>query len=153
MGNSKGHAENRSFRDVLGEYIDEVPEGKKTHFNESTDLGIGLLNELFHAFKRPQARPNSFFSKSRVHVQKPAKPMKPLERAALEYFVECGSPPLKTERDLKKSFRRLARQFHPDSNPLASAQDQKIMAAKFDRLRQNYEILLGYFFEDHSSGV
>ena len=42
-----------------------------------------------------------------------------------DYYNELEVPRTATDDEIKKSFRRLARQFHPDTNPDTPAAEQR----------------------------
>lgn len=44
-----------------------------------------------------------------------------------------------TEKELKSAYYRLAKKYHPDSNPAASANEQKTMQEKFRKIIEAYE--------------
>jgi molecular chaperone DnaJ len=54
-----------------------------------------------------------------------------------EYYRTLGLPSGASQSEIKKAFRRLAMQYHPDRNPAPDA------AAKFHDINIAYEILIG----------
>src|SRR6188472_2243089 len=55
---------------------------------------------------------------------------------ARDYYEILGIPRSATEADVKKAYRKLARQYHPDRNP-----GDKAAAAKFKEIQEAYAIL------------
>jgi molecular chaperone DnaJ len=53
-----------------------------------------------------------------------------------DFYKTLGVEKTATKAELKKAFRKLARQYHPDANP-----DNKDAEAKFKEINQAYEIL------------
>lgn len=53
-----------------------------------------------------------------------------------DYYEVLGIPRDATEADIKKAYRRLARQYHPDANP-----NDKDAAEKFKEINEAYEVL------------
>src|SRR3954469_15130982 len=53
-----------------------------------------------------------------------------------DYYATLGLPRNASEEDIKKAFRRLARQYHPDV-----AKDKKTAEAKFKEINEAYEVL------------
>src|SRR5438445_10935712 len=53
-----------------------------------------------------------------------------------DYYAILGVPRNASEEDIKKAFRRLARQYHPDV-----AKDKKAAEAKFKEINEAYEVL------------
>jgi curved DNA-binding protein len=53
-----------------------------------------------------------------------------------DYYAILGVPRDATEEDIKKAFRKLARQYHPDV-----AKDKKTAEAKFKEINEAYEVL------------
>ena len=55
-----------------------------------------------------------------------------------DYYQTLGIPRTATAEELKKSFRRLAREFHPDV-----AKDKKKAEEKFKDINEAYEARIG----------
>lgn len=53
-----------------------------------------------------------------------------------DYYATLGVPKNATKDDIRKAFRKLARQFHPDV-----AKDKKTAEAKFKEINEAYEVL------------
>ncbi|HEX7571361.1 MAG TPA: DnaJ domain-containing protein, partial [Verrucomicrobiae bacterium] len=53
-----------------------------------------------------------------------------------DYYKTLGTPRTATADELKKSFRKLAREFHPDV-----AKDKKRAEEKFKDINEAYEVL------------
>ena len=53
-----------------------------------------------------------------------------------DYYATLGVPRTASEEDIKKAFRKLARQYHPDV-----AKDKKPAEAKFKEINEAYEVL------------
>ncbi|SPE59956.1 Curved DNA-binding protein [Verrucomicrobia bacterium] len=53
-----------------------------------------------------------------------------------DYYATLGVPRSASEEDIKKAFRKLARQYHPDV-----AKDKKAAEAKFKEINEAYEVL------------
>src|SRR5512138_3462899 len=53
-----------------------------------------------------------------------------------DYYATLGLPRSASEDDIKKAFRRLARQYHPDV-----AKDKKTAEEKFKEINEAYEVL------------
>jgi curved DNA-binding protein len=54
----------------------------------------------------------------------------------VDYYKELGLEKGATEEEIKKAFRRLARQYHPDANP-----DDPTAEEKFKKISEAYEVL------------
>jgi curved DNA-binding protein len=55
-----------------------------------------------------------------------------------DYYETLGVPKTATEVEIKKAFRKLARQHHPD---MAKERDKKTAEAKFKEINEAYEVL------------
>jgi curved DNA-binding protein len=55
---------------------------------------------------------------------------------AKDYYKTLGVPRDANEKDIKKAFRRLAKQYHPDTNP-----NNPSAEAKFKEINEAYEVL------------
>jgi curved DNA-binding protein len=55
-----------------------------------------------------------------------------------DYYETMGVPKTATETEIKKAFRKLARQHHPD---MAKERDKKAAEAKFKEINEAYEVL------------
>src|SRR6187402_3131709 len=53
-----------------------------------------------------------------------------------DYYAVLGVPRTASDEDLKKAFRKLARQYHPDV-----AKDKKQAEEKFKEINEAYEVL------------
>jgi curved DNA-binding protein len=53
-----------------------------------------------------------------------------------DYYATLGVDRTASEQDIRKAFRKLARQYHPDVNP-----DNKAAEAKFKEINEAYEVL------------
>ena len=53
-----------------------------------------------------------------------------------DYYAELGVSKDASDKDIKKAFRKLAREFHPDSNP-----DDPAAEARFKEINEAYEVL------------
>ena len=53
-----------------------------------------------------------------------------------DYYATLGVPRTASDQDIKKSFRKLAREFHPDV-----AKDKKTAEEKFKEINEAYEVL------------
>lgn len=53
-----------------------------------------------------------------------------------DYYASLGVPRNAADEDIKKAFRKLARQFHPDV-----AKDKKVAEEKFKEINEAYEVL------------
>ncbi|MFT3934236.1 MAG: DnaJ domain-containing protein [Chitinophagaceae bacterium] len=53
-----------------------------------------------------------------------------------DYYTTLSVPPVATPLQIKKSFRQLALQYHPDKNP-----NNAIAEAKFKEIQEAYEVL------------
>src|SRR5437870_4602413 len=53
-----------------------------------------------------------------------------------EYYTSLGVPRDASDEDIKKAFRKLARQYHPDV-----AKDKKTAEEKFKEINEAYEVL------------
>lgn len=47
-----------------------------------------------------------------------------------------------TAKELKDSYRRLVKQFHPDSHPYLSTEEKKVLADKFQQVQEAYDYLI-----------
>ncbi|GIW80446.1 MAG: chaperone protein [Gemmatales bacterium] len=55
---------------------------------------------------------------------------------AIDYYETLGVPRTATEEEIKRAYRKLARQYHPDRNP-----GDKEAAARFKQISEAYEVL------------
>jgi curved DNA-binding protein len=55
---------------------------------------------------------------------------------AKDYYKTLGVPKNASEQDIKKAFRKLAKQYHPDANP-----DDPTSEAKFKEINEAYDVL------------
>jgi len=53
-----------------------------------------------------------------------------------DYYQSLGVPRTASDADIKKAFRKLAREFHPDV-----AKDKKRAEEKFKEINEAYEVL------------
>jgi len=53
-----------------------------------------------------------------------------------DYYATLGLPRNASDEDIKKAFRKLARQYHPDV-----AKDKKTAEEKFKEINEAYEVL------------
>src|ERR671918_1532346 len=53
-----------------------------------------------------------------------------------DYYETLGVPKTATEDDIRSAFRKLARQYHPDT-----AKDKKAAEEKFKEINEAYEVL------------
>src|SRR5215510_16067354 len=53
-----------------------------------------------------------------------------------DYYATLGVPKTASDADIKKAFRKLARQYHPDV-----AKDKKKSEEKFKEINEAYEVL------------
>ena len=56
--------------------------------------------------------------------------------AKRDYYEVLGVSKTATEEEIKKAYRKLAKQYHPDLNP-----DDKEAEAKFKEVNEAYEVL------------
>ena len=56
--------------------------------------------------------------------------------AKRDYYEVLGIPKSSTDEEIKKAYRKLAKQYHPDLNP-----DDKEAEAKFKEVNEAYEVL------------
>jgi hypothetical protein len=161
--------ETRLFSEILELYREQVADETEglnpksqdrpsPNFLAGTDLGLGLLNELYYAFKKPNRTPGPVKIKNDETPREKSRrypPRTAAQNEALVFFEKNGSGQIDSKKDLKKSFRRLAREFHPDAKATAGPIEKEQLSQLFRRLKVNYEVLFSYFddFETHSSGV
>ncbi|MEK6555685.1 MAG: J domain-containing protein [Bdellovibrionota bacterium] len=74
----------------------------------------------------------------------------PAQKTALQKMISLGATELKDavllgESRLKKSFRRLAKSFHPDHQTHFTASQKQRSSQSFRELRESYNILIGAF--------
>ena len=137
----------QSFRSVLKEKLEPPPLSKDdatASFSEGTELGLGLLNELFHGLRR-KARPLApAFQKPPEPPPPPRKTPTSREKTALDFFAFHGAQglnPDSTNFEFKRGFRCLARKFHPDAHPNSSEPRKKELSELFRALKQHYSVL------------
>lgn len=59
----------------------------------------------------------------------------------IDYYNLLGIPPEASQEQIKKAFRRLAKQVHPDTNPGGTAKEREVLRRKFIQLAQAYDVL------------
>lgn len=47
-----------------------------------------------------------------------------------------------TDKDVKESYRKLVKQFHPDSHPHLTAEEKKVLSDKFQKVQEAYDHLM-----------
>jgi hypothetical protein len=74
----------------------------------------------------------------------PAHPLTPEQRNAMEEMVALGAHirPDFTAPELRRAFRRLARQYHPDRHPATSPEEQAHLSQIFADLTEHYRCLM-----------
>jgi hypothetical protein len=77
-------------------------------------------------------------------AEPPLRPRTDVERAAWQTLQGLGAtlPPACTATHLKRAFRRLARQLHPDGHPALGAAARADLCRRFADARDAYETLL-----------
>ena len=56
-----------------------------------------------------------------------------------DYYAVLGVPKTATAEEIKKAYRKLARQYHPDANPGSSGNSDS--TAKFKEVSEAYDVL------------
>merc|ERR1711976_918385 len=59
----------------------------------------------------------------------------------LDYYKELEISSKSTPSEIKKSYHKLSKKYHPDKNPNKSDIAQKISAEKFKRISEAYAVL------------
>ena len=59
----------------------------------------------------------------------------------IDYYNLLEIPPGASQEQIKKAFRRLAKQVHPDANPGSTAKEKEILRRRFIQLAQAYDVL------------
>jgi hypothetical protein len=80
-----------------------------------------------------------------VPQPEPARRLTRPERDALAVLRACGATTLRDDcsrTDVQRAYRRLAKQFHPDSHPGGTPQELARMAAVFATIAGAYRTLL-----------
>ena len=77
-------------------------------------------------------------------VERPRRRLTAAQYDAIETLRRAGAKDLRSDyltSELKSAFRRLARQFHPDSHPTADAEAMARLASTFHQVREAYRAL------------
>ncbi|MEE8433478.1 MAG: J domain-containing protein [bacterium] len=59
----------------------------------------------------------------------------------IDYYNLLEIPPGASQGQIKKAFRRLAKQVHPDANPGSTAEERDVLRKRFIQLAQAYDVL------------
>ena len=59
----------------------------------------------------------------------------------IDYYNLLEIPPEASREQVKKAFRRLAKQVHPDANPGSTAEEREVLRRRFIQLAQAYDVL------------
>jgi hypothetical protein len=123
-----------SFAHVLDRLIDAGPRPSST----ATTAGILTAPLLFVDFTpAPRVAPTP-------RAPRPRRRLNALQQIAVEVLRREGATLTDdfTNAELKGTFRRLARELHPDMHPDASIERRTALAVRFAEVRDAYEQLL-----------
>lgn len=152
-----------TFAELLEEQLHDVREAEPAprpqayrpapvigFFSFTPDLDVAEIKYTQHArasftsvhgasAPRPEPR-----VEPRVEVkrppQRPRRVLSPTEQRALDRLVDLGATidASFTAEELRSAFRALARRYHPDRHPKASATERARLSSLFAQLRQAY---------------
>jgi len=117
---------------VLDRLIDAVPRPPST----VTTAGILTAPLLFVDFTpAPRVAP-------KPRAPRPRRQLNTMQQVAVEVLRRAGGALTDDFTELKSTFRRLARELHPDMHPDASIERRTKLAVRFAEVRDAYEQLL-----------
>jgi hypothetical protein len=132
----------RAFVDVLDEALDGyAPEPA----SRARGAGLGFATASIFLFQAglPSTRAESFATVPPPPPRRPRRTLSPGQQHALDAFAQFGARLGVdfTDTELRRAFRALAFEYHPDRHPGSSDCQKAYLSVRFSQLHDAYESL------------